>query len=94
MPRGRSRGIALVAVVALAALCAPVAPLTAQKPQLGYYRQPAILNDTLVFVADTPEVALGHEHERVVPDGRLAIVAELRLLGGERGHRRTERRQG
>ncbi len=30
----------------------PVAPLTAQKPQLGYYRQPAIWNDTIVFVAE------------------------------------------
>ncbi len=50
--RTRLRGIALVAAVALAALCAPVAPLTAQKPQLGYYRQPAIWNDTIVFVAE------------------------------------------
>jgi tricorn protease len=31
------------------ALCAP---LTAQKSQLGYYRQPAIWNDTIVFVAE------------------------------------------
>ena len=52
MQRTRLRGIALVAAVALAALCAPVAPLTAQKPQLGYYRQPAIWNDTIVFVAE------------------------------------------
>jgi len=52
MPRGRLRGIALVAVITLAALCAPVAPLTAQKPQLGYYRQPAIWNDMIVFVAE------------------------------------------
>ena len=50
--RKRWRGTALVAVVVLAALCAPVAPLTAQKSQLGYYRQPAIWNDTLVFVAE------------------------------------------
>lgn len=41
-----SRGIAVVAVLALCA------PLSAQKPQLGYYRQPAIWNDTIVFVAE------------------------------------------
>ncbi len=46
MSRGRWRGFALVAVVAL---CMPV---TAQKSQLGYYRQPAIWNDTIVFVAE------------------------------------------
>jgi len=46
MLRRRWRGIALVAVVALCA------PLAAQKSQLGYYRQPAIWNDTIVFVAE------------------------------------------
>ena len=46
MLTGRLRGLALVVVVALCA------PLTAQKSQLGYYRQPAIWNDTLVFVAE------------------------------------------
>jgi hypothetical protein len=40
------RGIALVVMVALCA------PLTAQKSQLGCYRQPAIWNDTIVFVAE------------------------------------------
>jgi tricorn protease len=43
---GRLRGFALVVVVALCA------PLAAQKSQLGFYRQPAIWNDTLVFVAE------------------------------------------
>jgi tricorn protease len=46
MLRGQLRALALVAVVALCA------PLTAQKSQLGYYRQPAIWNDTIVFVAE------------------------------------------
>ena len=46
MRRGCWKGLALVA---LATLCAP---LTAQKSQLGYYRQPAIWNDTIVFVAE------------------------------------------
>jgi tricorn protease len=40
------RALALVTAVALCA------PLTAQKSQLGYYRQPAIWNDTVVFVAE------------------------------------------
>ncbi len=46
MPSGRLRGLALVAVVALCV------PLAAQKSRLGYYRQPAIWNDTIVFVAE------------------------------------------
>ncbi len=46
MALGRLSGIALVAAVALCA------PLTAQRSQLGYYRQPAIWNDTIVFVAE------------------------------------------
>ncbi len=36
-------------VLLVAVLCAP---LGAQKSQLGYYRQPAIWNDTLLFVAE------------------------------------------
>ena len=47
MALGRMREVALV--VLAVALCAPVA---AQKPQLGYYRHPAIWNDTIVFVAE------------------------------------------
>jgi tricorn protease len=46
MALGRFRGIALVVAVALSA------PLAAQKTQLGYYRQPALWNDTIVFVAE------------------------------------------
>lgn len=46
MARWSLRGSALVLVVVL---CAPVA---AQTSQLGYYRQPAIWNDTIVFVAE------------------------------------------
>src|SRR5512136_2645747 len=43
-----SRGRVLLILV-LTALCAPTA---AQKPQLGYYRFPAIFSDTIVFVAE------------------------------------------
>jgi tricorn protease len=46
MALGRLRGPALAAAVALCA------PLSAQPSQLGYYRQPAIWNDTVVFVAE------------------------------------------
>jgi len=46
MRRGCWRGLAFVALVTLCA------PLTAQRSQLGYYRQPAIWNDTIVFVAE------------------------------------------
>ncbi len=42
----RLRAFALVIVATL------TAPLAAQKPQFGYYRQPAVWNDTLVFVAE------------------------------------------
>ena len=44
MPRGRWLLVSL-----LIALCVPTA---AQKPQLGYYRFPAISSDTIVFVAE------------------------------------------
>lgn len=43
---GRLRLSAAVLLVLLAT------PLAAQKPQLGYFRQPAIWNDTIVFVAE------------------------------------------
>ena len=68
----------------------PVAPLTAQKPQLGYYRQPAIWNDTIVFVAegDLWRVGIGggvaqrlttHPEEEsrpaISPDGKTVAYA-------------------
>jgi tricorn protease len=52
MSRTYARGLALVAIVVL---CAPLAAQPLQPfhaPQLGYYRQPAIWNDTIVFVAE------------------------------------------
>ena len=48
MPRTVARALACIAVVFL---CAPLGAQQ-QKPQLGYYRQPAIWNDTIVFVAE------------------------------------------
>jgi tricorn protease len=44
MSRGR-----VLPILAFVALCVPMA---AQKPQLGYYRFPAIFSDTIVFVAE------------------------------------------
>lgn len=84
MTCARLRVAALVAVVAISA------PLAAQKPQLGYYRQPAIWNDTIVFVAegDLWRVGVGggvaqrlttHPEEEgrpaVSPDGRTVAYA-------------------
>jgi tricorn protease len=84
MVLGRFRGFALVAVVALCA------PLAAQKGQLGYYRQPAIWNDTIVFVAEGDLWRVGvnggvaqrlttHPEEEsrpaISPDGRTVAYA-------------------
>lgn len=84
MLTGTLRGLALVVVVALCA------PLTAQKSQLGYYRQPAIRNDTLVFVAEGDLWRVGlaggvaqrlttHPEEEsrpaISPDGKMVAYA-------------------
>ncbi len=84
MALGRFRWFPLVAGVALCA------PLAAQKGQLGYYRQPAIWNDTIVFVAEGDLWRVGvnggvaqrlttHPEEEsrpaISPDGRTVAYA-------------------
>ena len=88
MLTGRLRGLALVVVVALCA------PLTAQKSQLGYYRQPAIWNDTIVFTAegDLWRVGVGGRGRAAADDapggGEPAGHLARRQDGGVRGHLR------
>jgi tricorn protease len=81
-----SRGRVLL-ILACVALCVPMA---AQKPQLGYYRFPAIFSDTIVFVAegDLWRVGVGggvaqrlttHPEEEsrpaIAPDGKTVAFA-------------------
>ena len=84
------RSTVIGSVVGLVVFALLWAPATAQRSQLGYYRQPAISNDTLVFVAEGDLWRVGvnggvaqrlttHPEEEsrpaVSPDGRTVAFA-------------------